>query len=290
MSVEIDLALLRSLPLPALASDTDKDARGRVMVVGGGAEVPGAALLAAVSALRVGAGKLQMAATAAFAQGLALAVPEARVITMEGEGDISPDAAPALIEAARRCDGVVVGPGMMDEGPAGQLAARLLEGAPHTAFVLDAAAMTAMGDHARAARAAGRLVLTPHPGEMAALSGRSKEEVQADPVAVARDMAAKFQAVVTLKSRDTWIVSPDGRAWLHRQGAPGLATSGSGDVLAGVIGGLLARGAAPVTAAIWGVWLHGRAGARLAERIGPLGFLARELPGEIPGALAEAAA
>lgn len=287
MTAEIDAALLRSLPLPVLASDTDKDARGRVLVVGGGAEVPGAALLTGVAALRVGAGKLQMAATAAFAQGLALAVPEARVITAAGEGDFSPEAAAVLAEAACRCDAVIVGPGMMEEGPSGELAAGLMAGAPEAAFVLDAAAMTAIGAHAGAAREAGRLVLTPHQGEMAALSGRSKDEVQADPVAVAREMAARFQAVVALKSRDTWIVSPDGRAWLHRAGVPGLATSGSGDVLAGVIGGLLARGASPVTATIWGVWLHGRAGARLAQRIGPLGFLARELLDELPRALTE---
>lgn len=287
MTAEIDAELLRGLPLPTLAADTDKDARGRVMVVGGGAEVPGAALLSGLAALRVGAGKLQMAATAGFAQGLALAIPEARVITVAGAGDFSPEAAPALVKAAARCDAVIVGPGMMDEAPSADLAARLMEGAGEAAFVLDAAAMTAIGDHAAAARGAHRLVLTPHPGEMAALSGRSKEEVQADPVAVAREMAARFKAVVALKSRDTWIVSPDGRAWLHRAGAPGLATSGSGDVLAGAIGGLLARGASPVTAAVWGVWLHGRAGARLSERIGPLGFLARELLDELPRALAE---
>lgn len=287
MTAEVDAGLLRSLPLPALAAATDKDARGRILVVGGGAEVPGAALLTGLAALRVGAGKLQMAATAAFAQGLALAAPEARVITVAGEGDLSPAAGPRLAEAAGGCDAVVVGPGTMDEDASGALAAGLFRDAGETAFVVDAAALTALGDHEAAARAAHRLVLTPHPGEMAALSGRTKDEVLADPVAVARATAARFQAVVALKSRDTWIVSPDGRAWLHRAGAPGLATSGSGDVLAGAIGGLLARGASPVTAAIWGVWLHGRAGARLAERIGPLGFLARELLDELPRALAE---
>lgn len=287
MTAEIDLDLLRAHPLPMLGADTDKDARGRVMVVGGGAEVPGAVLLTGLAAMRVGAGKLQMSATAAFAQGLALAIPEARVITAPGEGDYGPEAAAVLAKSASRCDAVIVGPGMMEEAPSAALAAGLMAAAPDAAFVLDAAAMTAIGDHAATARAAGRLVLTPHPGEMAALSGRSKEEVMADPLAVAREAAARFHAVVALKSADTWVVSPDGRAWLHRAGAPGLATSGSGDVLAGVIGGLLARGASPVTASIWGVWLHGRAGARLAKRIGPLGFLARELLDELPGVLAE---
>ena len=120
-------------------------------------------------------------------------------------------------------------------------------------------------------------MLTPHAGEMAALLSIPKEEVVADPVLAARQAAAKFQAVVALKGATTWIVSPSGEAWKHDDGVIGLGTSGSGDVLAGVIGGLLARGAPPLVAALWGVRLHARAGHRLTASIGPLGFLAREI-------------
>ena len=105
---------------------------------------------------------------------------------------------------------------------------------------------------------------------------------------MARQLARTAGAVVVMKGPDTFIVSPDGRAWRHRDGVVGLATSGSGDVLAGVIGGLLARGAPPLVAAVWGVCLHGGAGARLAETVGPLGFLARELLDIIPRVLAQA--
>lgn len=287
MSEKVDANFLRRTPLPATGGSVDKDQRGRVLIVAGGREVPGAALLTGLAALRAGAGKLQMAATAAYAVPLAMAVPEARVICASAEADLGPEAVEHIREAAARSDAVVVGPGMMDKHVSAQLASELMTLAPEAAFVLDAAAMTAMGDHEAVARAAGRLVLTPHPGEMAALSGRTKDEVLADPVAVARETAARFLAVVALKSRDTWIVTPDGRCWLHEGGVPGLATSGSGDVLAGVIGGLLARGASPAQATCWGVWLHGRAGARLSERVGPLGFLARELLDEIPRALTE---
>ena len=286
----IDLALLRSLPLPSLAGDSDKDARGRMLVVAGGAEVPGAAVLTGVASLRVGAGKLQMAATAAYAMPLAFAVPDSRVITVAGlpNGDMAASAADELAPVLRRTDAVVVGPGMMDELCAGELASRLMAAASGCGFVLDAAAMTGVGSVSAAARSlGGRLILTPHAGEMAALTGKSKDEVQADPLGVARDLAASLQAVVVMKGADSFVVSPDGRAWIHRDGVVGLGTSGSGDVLAGVIAGLLARGAAPTTAAIWGVFLHGRAGARLTERVGSLGFLARELPAEIPRALAE---
>lgn len=283
--MEVDPALLRSLPLPRLEGESDKDARGRILVVAGGAQVPGAAVLTGIAALRAGAGKLQMAAGASYASPLAFAAPEARVITVAetADGDIAASAADALAPLLRRTDAVVVGPGMMDELCAGELAARLMAAATGCGFVLDAAAMTGLGPVSAAARAlGGRLILTPHAGEMAALSGRSKEQVQADPLSVARDLAASLQAVVVMKGADSFVVSPDGRAWRHRDGAVGLATSGSGDVLAGVIGGLLARGAPPATAALWGVWLHGAAGEALSGKIGPLGVLARELPREIP--------
>jgi hydroxyethylthiazole kinase-like uncharacterized protein yjeF len=280
--------LLLGYPLPRLAVDSDKDHRGRIMVVGGGAEVPGAVLLAGVAALRTGAGKLQLAAGAAWARALALAAPEARVVTVPSTqaGDLKPEAATVLVELIGRCDAVVVGPGMLDENTATELTARLLREAGEAGFVLDAAAMTALRP-AIARRAGGRLVLTPHAGEMAALSGRSREEVLADPLEVAREMAASLQAVIVMKGSDTRIVTPSGRAWIHRHGVVGLATGGSGDVLAGVIGGLMARGLAPAAAALWGVFLHGQAGARLSREVGPLGFLARELPAQVPRVLAE---
>jgi hydroxyethylthiazole kinase-like uncharacterized protein yjeF len=125
-------------------------------------------------------------------------------------------------------------------------------------------------------------VLTPHAGEMAALLDLSKPDVEADPVAAARTAAARFAAVVVMKGEVTHIVTPDGRAWRHDGGVVGLGTGGSGDVLAGLIGGLLARGAEPAQAAIWGVHVHGAAGEALTRRQGAVGFLARELPAEIP--------
>ena len=288
---EIDLALLKSLPLPRLDGESDKDARGRMLVVAGGAEVPGAAILTGLAALRAGAGKLQLAATTAYAMPLALAVPESRVITVTSlpSGDMAASAADELAPLLRRTDAVVVGPGMMDELCAGELASRLMAAASGAGFVLDAAAMVGLGPVSAAARAlGGRLILTPHAGEMAAMTGKSKDEVQADPLGTARGLAASLQAVVVMKGADSFVVSPDGRGWIHRKGVAGLGTSGSGDVLAGVIGGLLARGASPTTAAIWGVFLHGRAGGRLSASVGTLGFLARELLAEIPQALMEA--
>jgi ADP-dependent NAD(P)H-hydrate dehydratase len=285
----IDRDMLRRCAPPAVASDSDKEARGRLLVLAGGAEVAGAAILTGVAGLRVGAGKLQMAAPPALAVALALAVPEARVVEVpDAGGEIHADAAERLGKDLLQASAVVVGPGMLDDRVAGELALRLMTGAGEAAFVVDAAALTGLTEHAQAVRAiGGRLVVTPHAGEMAALTGRRKAEIEADPLAAARAAAARLQAAVVMKGAETFVVSPDGRAWAHRAELPGLGTCGSGDVLAGVIGGLLARGATPVGAAAWGVWLHARAGARLCERVGPLGFLARELLDELPRVLAE---
>ena len=126
------------------------------------------------------------------------------------------------------------------------------------------------------------MIVTPHSGEMAAILGRSKEEIKADPQDAALEAASALQAVVAMKGAKTYIAAPDGRLYLNRYGCIGLATSGSGDTLAGIIAGLAARGADPVQATVWGVYLHARAGDSLAKRIGPLGFLARELLAEIP--------
>lgn len=282
--IDITPEFLRAHPLPTLPSESDKNARGRVLVIAGGPQVPGAALLAGLGALRAGAGKLQIAATASYAAPLAIAVPEARVVTVPAlpSGEIAPDTGPDLKDCLSRSDAVIIGPGMMDEAAAGALTARLASFDTPACLVVDAAALTGLGD----ANFAGRAVFTPHAGEMAGLLGWDKARVDADPVEAARVAAQRWNAVVVMKGVTTHVVTPDGAAWRHTGGSPGLGTSGSGDVLAGVIGGLLARGAPPATAAAWGVWVHGEAGAVLSRTIGPLGFLAREILGEIPPAMA----
>lgn len=286
--IEVTPERLRAWPPPAVGEATDKEARGRIFVLGGSAQVAGALILAGVAALRVGAGKLQIGAPERLATAMALTVPEARVIPLAETpaGELAPNAAEAVGPLMAKCDAAVLGPGMLDEEAAGAIVLRLLE-QEGPAMVVDAAAMSLLGERPDVARRrAGRLVLTPHAGEMAHLTGSSKADVEADPVGIARRLAASLQAVIALKGAVTFIVSPDGQTWRHGGGSRGLATSGSGDVLAGVIGGLLARGATPLQAAVWGVYVHGAAGRALAERIAPVGFLARELLDEIAPAMA----
>ena len=282
-------ALLRTQPLPDHEGGGSKEARGAVLVVGGSVEVPGAALLAAVAALRAGAGKLQIATCRSVAPTLGLLVPEAMVIGLDetAAGGIAPSASARVVAAAGRVRAVVVGPGMMDREATEALVAAVLNQVDGLPIVLDAGALgglNARPDMVR--RHAGRVILTPHTGEMAHLLGLTREEVEADKLHHARDVARRFECVVVMKGALTEIVSPQGEAWQYGGGTIGLATSGSGDTLAGVVGGLLARGMPPVWAAIWGVFLHGEAGRVLSGRHGGIGFLARELLDEIPGVMA----
>ncbi|MGJ9418611.1 NAD(P)H-hydrate dehydratase [Massilia sp. CMS3.1] len=292
---DVSTQLLRDWPLPMPGAEGDKETRGHVLVLGGSREMPGAVILAATAALRAGAGKLTIATGASVAQLVALAMPEARVIGLaETEaGGFLPDAIAVLDPLADRVNAVLIGPGMQDEAAAAELVHGLLERlhGSDTAVVLDACAMGTLlhapkgGAPGLAFRFQQPVILTPHCGEMAHLTGNDKTDIVAGPDALARASAAAWNAIVALKGARTVIASPQGTMWQHEGGNVGLAISGSGDTLAGIIAGLAARGATLEQAACWGVALHARAGERLAERMGVLGYLAREIPNEIPALL-----
>lgn len=281
----IEPKLLDGWPLPQPDDDGDKDTRGRVLVIGGAPEMPGAIILAATAALRSGAGKLQIATGSSIAPHVAVAVPEARVFALPetSTGGIAPTASAELVERANHVETILIGPGMVDEGATRALLEQLLPQLEHTVLVLDAITLTCEMRPERApARKARNAILTPHAGEMATLLGIDKATVTADPSGVARKAAAAFGAVIMLKGGTTYIAAPDGTLYQYTSGNVGLATSGSGDTLAGVVAGLTARGTPAVHAAGWGVYLHGEAGNQLAKRMGRLGYLARELLDEIP--------
>ncbi|MGJ7523687.1 NAD(P)H-hydrate dehydratase [Variovorax sp. LT1P1] len=273
-------AALSRWRLPDVGAAADKETRGHVLVVAGSHEMPGAALLAAVAALRAGAGKLTIAAPACVATGLALAIPESRVIGMaeSRSGGFAPGGVKSLEGIAAGIAAVVLGPGMLDEARSTRFVRSVLPLFKHGVVLLDALAMSAAGPRAFDQT----VVMTPHAGEMAHLSGMAKDAVAAAPLKVARDAAARWNAYVALKGAVTYLAQPDGGAWRFADGTPGLATSGSGDTLAGLIGGLAARGASPMQAAAWGVSLHAGAGQVLRARQGELGYIARELAGEVP--------
>ena len=267
-------------------TEGDKNSRGHVLVIGGTREISGACRITAEAALRAGAGKVTIATVTSIAAHVALAVPEAKVVgAAEGrDGGFARSAVKKLAELAGQCDATVAGPGMTPTPVAERLAEILCEqGRP---LALDAAllhALPAAEDEAQEARIPP--VLLPHSGEMASLLGCDPATVERDPLGCGLEAARRYQAIVLVKGPRSHIVTPDGRAWKYQGGGPGLGISGSGDTLAGILGGLLARGAEPLTALLWAVWLHGEAGAILSKKIGKVGFLARELPAEIPGLL-----
>lgn len=288
-STLITPSLLRKWPLPALDGALGKDDRGHVLVVGGSEEIPGAVMLAALGALRAGAGKLQIATSRGVAPSVGVAVPEARVIGLphDRRGELAAASWRALRDNLERCDAVLVGVGMGDPAAGVGLVRHHLKSGGRATLVVDAAPLAAFAGRKRppGPRAAG-VVITPHAGEMASLWGVERDVALADPLALAREAAARLGVVVALKGACTYVAAPDGTAFHNTAGNLGLGTSGSGDTLSGVIAGLCARGADPLQAAAWGVFLHARAGERLARRVGPLGFLARELLAEVPPLLA----
>ena len=293
--VSLDAAALRDWPLPMPGAEGDKEERGHVLVLGGSRAMPGAVILAATAALRAGAGKLTIATGASVAQLVALAIPEARVIGLRenAEGGFTREALAELDPLADKVGATLIGPGMQDEIGTAELVRALLPRLYGTSVILDACAMGVilnpdLDDDAGPFRFAQPVVITPHAGEMAHLTGNSKEDIAAGSHAMASGAAQTWNAVIALKGARTIVSSPNGDMWQHEGGNVGLAISGSGDVLAGIIAGLAARGATLEQASCWGVALHALAGERLAARIGPLGYLARELPDEIPSLMEQA--
>lgn len=283
-------SLMRRWPLPQPDDDADKEGRGRVLVVGGSTEIPGGVMLAAIGALRAGAGKLQIATCRSVAQAIAVRIPEARVIALPEtrKGAIAASAAKQVAAHARDVQAILIGPGMMGEDAVEGFMKSLLPHLRDVAVILDAAALSCFaGAPGWLKKSEATAILTPHAGEMAKMLDIEIDEVRKDPLAIATRAAKKLRAVIALKGRETFIVSPEGEAYLNRAGNVGLATSGSGDTLSGIIAGLAARGTDPLRAAAWGVYLHAKAGDRLAKHMGRLGFLARELLDKIPPLMSE---
>jgi hydroxyethylthiazole kinase-like uncharacterized protein yjeF len=275
-------------PLPGIGSG-DKDERGSILIIAGSRDVAGAGLLTATAAMRAGAGRLQIATVESAAPHLAMAMPEAMVIgiAQSRDGGFADEAIAGLAERAAKADAVVAGPGMQRGCATEQLAGTLLR--TGRSLVLDAALLHALPARTADAQSASCLpILLPHAGEMASLLECEEQQVEADPLASGRTCAERYDAVTLVKGVQSQVVAPDGRSWIYCGGGPGLGISGSGDTLAGIVGGLLARHADPLTALLWGVWLHGEAGRRLGEKVGTLGYLAREIAGEVPGLLFKA--
>jgi hydroxyethylthiazole kinase-like uncharacterized protein yjeF len=278
---------LKAFPLPRV-EDGGKETKGRILILAGCRSMPGAALLAATAAMRAGAGKLRIATAESIAATVATAMPEALVVGLpeDEEGGIAPSAVDTIADEASKVTAIVAGPGMESSDICEKIAAVLLQSA--ATLALDAALLRNIEPSDGRRQDSDCLPnLLPHAGELASLLDCDRKQVEADPLRSGLEAARRYHANVLVKGVTSHVVTPDGRAWRFTGGAPGLGVSGSGDALAGIVGGLLSRGADPLAALLWSVLLHGEAGERLAKTVGPIGFLAREIAGEIPALLAE---
>ena len=272
--------------IPRRSSDAHKGSSGHLLVVAGSAGKTGAAFLVGTAALRSGAGLVTIASTAAGQSALdAKAIELMTARYTDGEDAVPAPALAALQALAGRAQAVALGPGI----PTGagmravvhELGARL-----EVPMVIDADALNALGTEAPKilSRAPAPRVLTPHPGEMGRLLGISIAEVQSDRIAHARALAAATGAIVVLKGARTIVAAPDGQVFINPIACSALATAGSGDVLTGVTGALLARRVDALTAAQVAVYVHGAAGEALAPELGD-GVVAGDLPRAIAGVM-----
>jgi ADP-dependent NAD(P)H-hydrate dehydratase len=252
----------------------DKHERGTVLVVGGTAETPGGVLLAAIAALRMGAGRVQIATAADAAVAVAVAVPEARVVDAR---DLE-----LVTQMSAEAQAVVVGSGLLDPSSAGPLLASVMRAPGSTPVVVDAAAVAAYPANGNSRHP---VVLTANVGELSSIAaGCDPGDRDDDVTATASRTAVEYGAVVVTLGR---VAAPDGTVWRHGHHVSGLGTSGSGDVLAGAVAGALARCGDSQRAACWGMYAHRRAADRLVERVGSVGYLAREVADELPAVLRE---
>lgn len=270
---ELDLAPL--LP-PRRPRDSHKGTFGHLLFLGGSDTYPGAAVLAALGALRSGLGLLRVVASQPALSALALHAPEA-----VHDGVLFPQSSSLPHHSA-----LLAGPGLGRSPEARRLVASCLYGAQGP-LLLDADAISLLAGRPEAIRACSQpVVLTPHPGELSSLLAIPVDEIQAARPSAARRAADLCHAVVVLKGHGTLVASPDSPVvFFNPTGNPGLACAGSGDVLAGLLGGFLAQGVPPLHAALLAVWLHGAAGDLASIRHSPSALRASDIPGFLPLAL-----
>lgn len=276
--------------LPTRPEDANKGTFGRVLVVGGSRRYAGAPRLAAEAAYRAGAGLVTIACPAENVTTTAGALAEATYLPQASDSEGLTGAAVASLQSELAAfQGVVLGPGLGNtEGSRALVAGLIPLLAGLGGVVIDADALNALAAMpGAAARIPANAILTPHPGEMARLLGSSVEEVQARRLEVAREAASQFGCVVVLKGAHTVVAGPDGRTSLSPYANPLLATAGSGDVLAGMIGGYLGQGLPPFEAACLGVYLHAATGESLRETYGDAGLLAGEISTHLPRTVKE---
>lgn len=274
--------------LPARQADSNKGTYGKLLLVAGSRGMSGAAYLGALAAYRTGAGLVKILTVEENRAILQGQIPEAIVETYQREeAEESSSAFTDFME--QQCswaDAIVLGPGLSREPYAGNLVETILAHA-YVPIVIDADGLNLIaGCPELSAYYTENIIITPHIGEMARLTKKTVSDIKESPAAAAAEYAGRYGVTCVLKDAATVIAGRDGEIYLNTSGNSGMAKAGSGDVLAGVIGGLLAQGAEPVDAASLGVYLHGLAGDRAAKMLGKRSILAHEIADNLAGVLA----
>jgi len=274
--------------MPRRTADSTKFSSGNVFIIGGSHGLTGAPSMAALAAMRAGAGYVTVGAPQSLELSFTVRLLEAMMVGLpERDGALTPTAMQPALEAIGRADAVVLGPGIGKTKGAQELARELVERID-VPLVVDADGLNAL--------AGGRLeelvrvrpwptVMTPHAGELGRMLDVDSKEIGRHRIRYAREAAVKAKAIIVLKGDDTLVATPNGRVAVSRGVAPALATAGTGDVLAGVIGAMLAKGLAPAHAAAAGVYAHLRAGQIAAAPDGPDGVIASDVIRALPAAL-----
>lgn len=269
------------------AKGSHKGDFGHVMVVGGSVGKSGAAAMAGVSALRAGAGLVTVASAASAIDVIAGHSPELMTAPLleTNVGSIAPGAAPAVDALAQKKSVVALGPGL-GAAPETMTFAQTLWEQLQVPLIVDADGINALAG--TFLHPGGPRIITPHPGEMSRFMGISTAEVQQDRIGVARDVALDREITVVLKGQRTIIAFPDGRVWVNPTGSPAMATGGTGDVLTGLMAGLMAQFPSEADYALAAaVWLHGRTGELGAADVGEKYLLAMDLLRYLPAAMRE---
>jgi ADP-dependent NAD(P)H-hydrate dehydratase / NAD(P)H-hydrate epimerase len=272
--------------LPRRPRDANKYSAGKVLVLGGSRQYTGAPVLSAVAALRSGAGAVVLGVPASVRSVVASRTRDVVILGLPetDAGTLSPEGMEHIRERIAWADAVVLGPGLGRHASTDALVNEIFSTCTKP-LLIDADALTAVaGRSTKHWRRPGPTVLTPHTGELARLLGTQSAAIEAERLPVAVDSAKRLASVVVMKGASTVCTRPDGTAVINTTGNPGLATIGTGDVLAGTIGGLIAQGLDVFFAAVAGVYLHGRAGDLAARRFGERSLLASDLLESLPSA------
>jgi len=280
----ITARLIRSYLTPR-AADAHKGRTGHLLVIAGSTGKTGAAAMTSISALRAGAGLVTLGIAESLNPILETGMLEAMTAPLPESraGVIAESAVDAInkLMPGKKC--LAVGPGLGQEPETGELVRKIIKDSK-IPVVVDADGINHLAGRVEILqKAKASVIITPHPGEMARLLDAEVSTVQNDRVKCAREFASGFNVHVVLKGARTVIAHPDGRVFINPSGNAGMASGGMGDVLTGIIAGMLVQGLSPETAAQAGTYLHGAAADTLAETIGPCGFLAGDVMNAIPG-------